>query len=40
VDPTSDFSKGNITFCSWQGHTHSYMQTYPYLYNGLMRFFG
>ena len=38
-DPSSSFAKGNVTFYSWPGHLHSYMQTYPYLYNGLMRFF-
>lgn len=38
-DPDASFAKGNVTFYSWPGHLHSYMQTYPYLYNGLMRFF-
>ncbi len=40
VDPSGSFRQGNITFNSWLEHTHTYTDTYPYLYNGLIRFFG
>ena len=33
------FDKGNVMFHSWKDHTHRFSQSYPYLYNGLIRFF-
>jgi len=35
-----EFDKGNVIFHSWKGHRHSYKASFPYLYNGLIRFFG
>lgn len=34
-----NFHKGNIMFHAWEGRDHHYYRTYPYLYNGLIRFF-
>ena len=30
---------GNITFYAWKDRKHHFYKTYPYLYNGLIRFF-
>ena len=35
----TDFRDGNIMFHSWPGRKHSYKKSYPYIYNGLIRFF-
>jgi len=33
------FDKGNLMFHAWKGHKHRFSESYPYLYNGLIRFF-
>lgn len=33
-----EFDKGNIIFHSWKGHKHGYKYSFPYFYNGLIRF--
>ena len=33
------FYDGNLSFTEFAGRSHHYYYTYPYLYNGLMRFF-
>ncbi len=33
------FGNGNLMFHVWKGHYHRFSQSYPYLYNGLIRFF-
>lgn len=37
---SGEFDKGNVIFHSWKGHRHSYKASFPYIYNGLIRFFG
>ncbi|MDY2959198.1 MAG: alpha/beta hydrolase-fold protein [Hornefia sp.] len=33
-----EFDEGNIIFHTWKGHKHSYRYSFPYFYNGLIRF--
>ncbi len=40
VDPSGSFRDGNVTYNCWEGRSHSFKQSFPYLYNGLIRFFG
>ena len=37
ADP--DFKTGNIYLNVWSGRWHNYKQSFPYIYNGLKRFF-
>ncbi|MGI6499784.1 MAG: alpha/beta hydrolase [Anaerostipes sp.] len=34
-----EFKKTNTMFYSWKGHKHSFKESYPYLYNGLLHFY-
>ncbi|MDD4369631.1 MAG: alpha/beta hydrolase-fold protein [Anaerostipes sp.] len=34
-----NFTNGNAMFYSWKGHKHSFKESYPYLYNGLLHFY-